>query len=70
MRSTKGNLLGNSKKTTRWIFLDRAFEHLEEIEASLPAEMDDYDEDYYRESRGTFEAEDDQIDRMMQSLRN
>lgn len=51
-------------------FLDRAFEHLEEIEASLPAEMDDYDEDYYRESRGTFEAEDDQIDRMMQSLRN
>lgn len=32
--------------------------------------MDDYDEDYYRESRGSFEAEDDQIDRMMQSLRN
>lgn len=50
--------------------LDRAFEHLEEIEASLPVEMDDYDEDYYRESRGSFEAEDDQIDRMMQSLRN
>lgn len=59
-----------AKRLPDGFFLDRAFEHLEEIEASLPAGMDDYDEDYYRESRGTFEAEDDQIDRMMQSLRN
>ena len=59
-----------AKRLPDGFFLDRAFGHLEEIEASLPAGMDDYDEDYYRESRGTFEAEDDQIDRMMQSLRN
>lgn len=59
-----------AKRLPEGFSLDRAFEHLEEIEASLPTEMDDYDEDYYRESRGSFEAEDDQIDRMMQSLRN
>lgn len=52
------------------ISLDRAFAHLDEIEASLPDESDYYDEDYYRESRGAYEAEDTQIDRMMQSLRN
>lgn len=52
------------------ISLDRVFEYLEEIEASLPSEPDYYDEDYYRESRGTYEAEDKQIDQMMQSLRN
>ena len=52
------------------VVLDRVFEHLEEIEASLPGEPDYYDEDYYRESHGTYEAEDAQIDRMMQSLRN
>lgn len=52
------------------VTLDRVFEHLEEIEASLPDEPDYYDEDYYRENRGTYEAEDAQIDRMMQSLRN
>lgn len=52
------------------ISLDRAFAHLDEIEASLPDEPDYYDEDYYRESRGAYEAEDTQIDRMMQSLRN
>ena len=52
------------------VTLDRVFEHLEEIEASLPDEPDYYDEDYYRENHGTYEAEDAQIDRMMQSLRN
>jgi len=52
------------------VVLDRVFEHLKEIEASLPDEPDYYDEDYYRESHGTYEAEDAQIDRMMQSLRN
>lgn len=52
------------------VTLDRVFEHLEEIEALLPDEPDYYDEDYYRENHGTYEAEDAQIDRMMQSLRN
>lgn len=52
------------------VTLDRVFEHLEEIEASLPDEPDYYDEDYYRENHSTYEAEDAQIDRMMQSLRN
>ena len=52
------------------VTLDRVFEHLEEIEASLPDEPDYYDEDYYRENHGTYEAEYAQIDRMMQSLRN
>jgi hypothetical protein len=52
------------------ISLYRAFEHLEEVEASLPTEPDDYDEDYYRERYDTYKAEDAQIDQMMQSLRN
>lgn len=52
------------------VTLDCVFEHLEEIKASLPDEPDYYDEDYYRENRSTYEAEDTQIDRMMQSLRN
>lgn len=59
-----------AKRLPDGVSLDKAFDHLEEIRASLPEDMEDYDEDYYREYRGTFEAEDDQIDRMMQSLRN
>ena len=59
-----------AKRLPDGISLDRAFGHLEDIEASLPTELDYSDEDYYRESRGVYEAEDTQIDLMMQSLRN
>ncbi|MBD5388267.1 hypothetical protein HDR68_02600 [bacterium] len=52
------------------VSLDRAFEHLEEIGASFPDEIEDSDDDYFRENREIFEAEDEQIDRMMQSLQN
>lgn len=61
-----------AKRLPDGISLNRAFEHLEEIEASLPGEPEDDVEDYYWENRGIheFETEDTQIDRMMQSLCN
>ena len=51
------------------ITLDRVFEHLEEIAASLPDEEETYVEDVYDESVYSYATEEEQIDNMMQSLR-
>ena len=52
-----------------WISLHRAFEHLDEISASFPDDFEQYDEDYYREANYSSNLEENEIDNMMQSLR-
>lgn len=51
------------------ISLHRAFEHLDEISASFPDDSEQYDEDYYREANYSSNLEENEIDNMMQSLR-